>query len=98
MSSGGWLCEASASVPAAAAFARALAAASAYSFVAWAVLRSTTSRSSRASCAFRSVASLRSARGSTRRELEDPPVGPTTEPPGPLSRESGALPGEQRKV
>ena len=75
-----------------------LATASACSFIAWAALRSATSRSSRTSRAFRSVASLRSAWGSTRWEPEDPPVGPTTEPPGPRSRESGALSGEQRKV
>ena len=96
-SSGGWSREPSASVSAVAASTWDLAAASACSFAAWVAALSAASRSSRASRAFHSVASLRSARGSTRRELEEPPAGPTTEPPGPRSRESGALSSKRKK-
>ena len=86
-SSGGWFRWASASSSVAAASAWALAAALArasadFSLASRAALRSSASRSSRAAYASRSVASRRSARGSTRRELEDPPVGPTMEAAG----------------
>ena len=91
----GWFCRASASLSASTASAWALAAAMARA--SRAALYSSASRSSRTSRMFRSVASRRSARGSTQREVEDPPTTPTMEAAGTRPRERGALFDKLRK-